>query len=270
MNTQVRRYARTAYWKLRRLRAASPSWTAVKSGPLHGCQLYLSPDAQWSAQMAQGDYDPYIYHEAITSGNLQGKTVWDVGAHIGYHTLGFAGLVGERGHVHAFEPNPANQVCLEGNVKRNFRLAGRIVVHAMALSGQDGTGTLITSPSIISGKSMGSHLEDALCPLTEEHYKDFGVQQVTMLRGDTLVERGISLPPAMMKVDVEGAEIDVLNGCRKILTTYRPIILAEIHNIVLMAGVQKLLFQMQYEVEVLHADPNEKSRCFILATPKSS
>ena len=56
------------------------------------------------------------------------------------------------------------------------------------------------------------------------------MQQVTMLRGDTLVERGISLPPAMMKVDVEGAEIDVLNGCRKILTTYRPIILAEIHD----------------------------------------
>ena len=150
MNTQVRRYARTAYWKLRRLRAASPSWTAVKSGPLHGCQLYLSPDAQWSAQMAQGDYDPYIYHEVITSGNLQGKTVWDVGALFGYHTLGFAGLVGEQGRVHAFEPNPANLAWLGGNVKRNSRLAGRIVVHAMALSGQDGTGTLYIQARVSS------------------------------------------------------------------------------------------------------------------------
>ena len=49
----------------------------------------------------------------------KGDIVLDLGANIGYYTLIFAKLVGEVGHVFAFEPDPSNFELLSKNVKEN-------------------------------------------------------------------------------------------------------------------------------------------------------
>jgi hypothetical protein len=49
----------------------------------------------------------------------RGDVVADVGAHIGYYTLSLARLVGEQGHVFAFEPTPATAALLKKNVAVN-------------------------------------------------------------------------------------------------------------------------------------------------------
>jgi FkbM family methyltransferase len=62
-----------------------------------------------------------------------GDTVLDIGANIGYYTLHFAQLVGEQGHVFAFEPDPDNFVLLAKNVEingyRNVTLIPKAVAH---------------------------------------------------------------------------------------------------------------------------------------------
>ncbi len=49
----------------------------------------------------------------------QGDTVLDIGAHIGYYTIIFSNLVGPKGHVYSFEPDPQNFSLLEKTVKEN-------------------------------------------------------------------------------------------------------------------------------------------------------
>lgn len=49
----------------------------------------------------------------------QGDVVLDIGAHIGYYTLIFAKLVGKKGRVYAFEPDPTNFALLKQNVEIN-------------------------------------------------------------------------------------------------------------------------------------------------------
>jgi FkbM family methyltransferase len=64
-----------------------------------------------------------------------GMTVADVGANVGYFTLLMADLVGPKGAVHAFEPNPAMAALLRQNLALNGFEA---TVHPIALSDRDG------------------------------------------------------------------------------------------------------------------------------------
>jgi FkbM family methyltransferase len=65
-----------------------------------------------------------------------GMTVVDLGANIGCYTLLAASLVGERGRVYAFEPDPANYALLEKNVKANDY--HNVVCRRQAVSNQTG------------------------------------------------------------------------------------------------------------------------------------
>ena len=69
-----------------------------------------------------------------------------------------------------------------------------------------------------------------------------------------------------MKIDVEGAEYLVLEGGTGLLEKYRPTLLIEIHSVLNMKNVSKILAKYNYAFEVLKED--RKSRCFIAASPK--
>ena len=108
--------------------------------------------------MVDGRYDKFMFEAAAGTGGIKDATVWDVGAHVGYHTLSFAAMVGPRGHVVAFEPNPANAARLRANVAGNPDLEDRITVAEMPLSGADGEQDFLFSSGVDSGKSQNSHL----------------------------------------------------------------------------------------------------------------
>ncbi len=61
-----------------------------------------------------------------------GAVVFDVGAHIGYHTVRFAALVGRSGRVYAFEPHPANVRLLRRNVERRGLAQVTLIPQAVA------------------------------------------------------------------------------------------------------------------------------------------
>lgn len=56
----------------------------------------------------------------------EGKVLFDVGAYVGYITLGFAKLVGAEGKVLAFEPNSGNRAWLESQRNKNTSVQDRI------------------------------------------------------------------------------------------------------------------------------------------------
>ena len=144
---------------------SDPQWLVVSGGPLQGhyMLLNLSASVLWQKEMLEGNYDAFIYNELSKLVPIEGATVWDVGAHIGYHSLAFAALVGASGHVVAFEPNPYNVDRFRQHLERNPELDKRITLMTCAMSSIDGEENFVFSSEIDNGRSSGSHLNQVFC-----------------------------------------------------------------------------------------------------------
>lgn len=154
------------------------------------------------------EYDKQnIFAERI----LPGKVIYDIGAHVGFYTLLSAELTGPRGRVFAFEPVPGNLYFL----KRHILLNKLVNVEVIEAAAADFTGTTFFSES-------SSGLEGSLSAN--------GDLEVNTVRIDDLVDQGKILPPDYVKIDVEGAELKVLNGASKTLTNYKPVIFLSTHG----------------------------------------
>ena len=128
-----------------------------------------------------------------------GGIVFDVGAHVGYHTLRFAALVGRGGRVFAFEPHAGNFRLLRRNVER--RALPQVTPIPHAVSDAPGRQSFHETPL-----SMGH----SLLPLKEHT----GHVEVTRTSLDHFVREQSIERADLIKIDVEGAEPEVLEGMR--------------------------------------------------------
>lgn len=149
---------------------------------------------------------------ALMQGLLKpGMAFFDVGAHIGQYTLLAAGLVGETGEVHSFEPNPETFTYLEANVRRN-RLHN-VRLNALALTDHEGEQTLYLGNLLTSLQKMPESSERT------------AVVRLSTL--DAYLAATHSMPD-MVKVDVEGAELAFLQGASTLFSCeHQPIMLVE-------------------------------------------
>lgn len=236
-------------------------WHRVVGGPLAGAEMCFSDVSQGSwREMVMGTFDGFLYRELAVRQDVKGLVCWDVGAHFGYHSLGFAALGAK---VVAFEPNPHNAARLRANLDRNPRLAARVSLRALALSNADGPSQFVQSADLAE-TSSGSHLADAVAPSPELVYENFERLPVMAARTDSLLAGG-EAPPAVMKIDVEGAEQLVLEGARELLRRHRPLLLLEVHHIRLMFHLRPLLEGFGYRLSLANETHAEPSRCFIIA-----
>jgi len=244
---------------------ARPAWYTVRAGPLAGAQLLLTRAEKGSWEdMIEGTFDSFFYEELPKHAELKGAVCWDIGAHIGYHSLAFAALGAE---VVAFEPNEHNAKVLRMHLEKNPALGRRIRHLALALADHDGEMTFVQS-SDMSGASSGSHLETGCEPL--KVYPGFDRVGVPVAQIDTLIEARSEKRPAILKIDVEGAEALVLRGGIGLLTSHKPLILMEVHHIRLLLEVQELLLRCGYRIKLLDPDHATPSRCFIMAQAHAS
>ena len=136
-----------------------------------------------------------------------GMTFFDVGAHFGQYTLVAAGLVGGSGAVHAFEPGPQQHEYLKRNVRLNG--LGQVCANFVALGESIGTVGFVVAPLRNLG---GSHVAPA----------DGGTLEVPMITLDMYChDSGVAAVHAM-KIDVEGAELQVLRGASETLARRPP------------------------------------------------
>jgi FkbM family methyltransferase len=135
-----------------------------------------------------------------------GMCMLDVGANIGFYTLVGARIVGRGGVVHAFEPNAVVRTELAANLELNgFH---NVVIHNEAMASQSGSVRFYVSTwsensgisSIIPGDGLSAAGEDVPCITLD----DFAA---------TLEPRHIDV----LKMDIEGAELDVIKGGRRLL-----------------------------------------------------
>jgi len=128
-----------------------------------------------------------------------GDVVLDIGANIGYYTLIFAKLVGKSGKVYAFEPEPSNLAILKKNIEindyKNVKVIDKVV------SNKNGIVRLY-----IAKQNKGGH---SICDKTNQY---IDVPSIKLDNNNFLNEK-----IDFIKIDVEGAEMLVLDGMTKLL-----------------------------------------------------
>jgi len=167
----------------------------------------------------QGQYEPNIYR--IAGSMIQnGDSVIDIGANVGLFTLFAAGRVGPQGCVLAIEPSPREFVRLQTNVRRN-RMDDRIVLNDFALSETPGWAQFTLASSYHSGLNAFT----ALFSPTAGSYQTIDVPVQNL---DGLVRRLSDRRVRLVKIDVEGAEYNILRGAGTVIRDHRPIWIIEI------------------------------------------
>jgi FkbM family methyltransferase len=134
---------------------------------------------------------------------VKGEIVWDVGAHAGASSYYFSIMVGQSGKVIAFEPDETNSVFLERNIERH-KLQNVFPIKR-ALSGKTGVARFNMDGSMSAG------LSDYLVYTDKKVSRDVE----TMTLEDAC--KNLGSIPTFVKMDIEGAEADVIATSRPFL-----------------------------------------------------
>jgi FkbM family methyltransferase len=165
-----------------------------------------------------GEWQPEVW-DALAASLSQDSVLLDVGAHIGIFTLKGARQVGSQGRVIAFEPNPETAALLRENISANH--LENVTVEEIACTDKPQLLTLFAAPTNNTGASSLSRANAA-----------YGASpRPFQVRGrpidDVIRELQLDRVDAM-KIDVEGAELQVLQGAQETLKRFHPRIVVEI------------------------------------------
>jgi FkbM family methyltransferase len=145
------------------------------------------------------------------------RTVLDIGANAGISALYFAASF-PQAQVHAFEPDPGNCELL----RLNAQACGRIHVHPFALGPRDGELALFDSDD---AANFGGFSAQAL-GVNPARSKKVPMRHA----GRCLAELGIRSID-LLKIDTEGAELDILTALEPALLGQTRVIMGELHGI---------------------------------------
>lgn len=185
-----------------------------RRGPsFHMAKGYRNPE------LALSGYEPTerkLISESLKA--KQGSPVFlDVGANIGLFTFPLLKELPQL-RVFAFEPHPRNARCFRETVQRNF--FSNVSLEQAALGGADGESFLFVDESDSGGHSI---LEDNLW----NNKQDTDCVKVPLLKLDTFVGQKNLERIDLLKIDVQGAEDEVLRGGMESLRKFRPDFLIE-------------------------------------------
>jgi FkbM family methyltransferase len=185
-------------WKIRGYCTISVCAHDIKFG------ISVLEDASPYFELYENRREPEVI--SVLCNTLKGGDIFfDVGAYYGYYTLIGSKLIGQSGHVFAFEPDPVARLKLERNIKMND--AHNIDIVPLALSNSSGKKAL-TAP--IFGKSISQISEMASDSLQSK------VDVNSTILDEFVYKHNIM--PTVIKIDVEGHEDKVFEGGQKVLS----------------------------------------------------
>ncbi len=149
-----------------------------------------------------------------------GMVFFDVGAHFGYYSLLASTLVGKAGAVHAFEPTPSTFEVLRRNtaMKPNVRVNNvALWSRAESLEFRD-YGTMYSAFNSIQAGEVEDNMREGVsgAPCTVQATS---VDEYVRITGAT---------PNFLKLDAEGAELNILAGMAETIRRARPILTVEV------------------------------------------
>ncbi len=161
----------------------------------------------------------------------EGMTCLEVGGNLGYYAVLESKIVGDKGKVIAIEPSPRNFSYLKHNLEQQNR--SNYEVYNFACGDQEGEVKFLVSDKsnrcmvIENGEEIPSDLEVIKIPIKklDIFLKEKGIEKIDFIR-----------------MDVEGYEMNILEGAMKLLTKFKPIMLDEVHKMIMGDDLTKKFF----------------------------
>ena len=181
-----------------------------------------------------------------------GEVFFDVGAHYGWMSIRAASRVGRTGHVVCFEPSPVLVGIL--NYHKRVNRVAQMTIDARAVSDQDSeSATLFLLNEGLSSRNSLTIGSDNAPFVSPPEKTVLTVSTVTL---DSYC-RESGLIPSLVKIDVEGAELMVLEGARQLMANYHPDLIVAVHPYWLPPGqnseqVFDLLTRHGYHLQESH------------------
>jgi FkbM family methyltransferase len=207
--------------------ALLPSWVQVPivGGPLRGWRWFVGADGV-GIGLGLKDTNKHPIFGAILK---EGDVVFDVGARFGFYSLLAARLAGGLGQVFAFEPLPPRHGYIDGHLAINH-------VHNV---------TLIRSA--VGRRSSELSVGLSAAGNSTQRSPDVRVDTVSL---DDLWNSGVVPAPHIIKIDVDGRELDILRGAERLLVACRPVLWISTSEGE-STKTDRFLSELGYQVEVL-------------------
>lgn len=205
----------------------SGDWVDFPIQPKHSaaqtCRIRLTRD-HFSQRLMRETLERGESYEVDTSRLLltalrPGDLFMDIGAHVGYFSILGAVAVGPEGHVIAVEANPDNAEQLSGNLLENGFT--HVVHHQAAAGAKPGLATFFLNSDNDGGHALwevGRH------PWNKQSRVDDQKLEVEVTTLDVLAK---GMTPRAIKIDTEGAELDILRGAPELLARHPDFIVCE-------------------------------------------
>jgi protein O-GlcNAc transferase len=209
----------------------------------NGQRYYINcHDGDWisNALLSTGKFYEYQWLSMLSPDSIRGTAILDIGANIGNHSIFFTHVLGA--NVIAFEPMKENLARLEANAMAH----GFAVINAIVGDG---------------GKYGIAEVTNGNYGATKYDINDQGRAS---LKIDSMGINNISL----IKIDVEGMELSVLNGAKETITSNRCIVVFECTDEDKYKEIEQYFSDISYDVAVL-IKMNDKPSMYI-ATPKKT
>jgi FkbM family methyltransferase len=210
----------------------------------------------WGAQafaLITGTHEMPV-QEALRRHLPQGGVLIDVGSNIGGMALIAAAIVGPEGQVVALDPQTECVEATRANAERNG-FAHLSAVRAAAGDRMGEAEIIVVADSLWTrAASVG------------EHELEVRRDRAPMTTLDELVASGGCRRPDIVKIDVEGAELDVLAGMQRLLADVRPIVICEMHGkneefVAAMVAAGYRVSNLDSPEPIASGDPNAHALC---------
>jgi FkbM family methyltransferase len=244
-------------WRYAPVRAAFARMTTLLSEdvicrvPEFDGTFQISPRSHLFQRIAEvGFYEPHIAAH-FRANIVPSRDIIDVGANVGFFTVAGARNL-TSGRILAAEPTGRAFRRLEANIARNG-VGDRAIPFNGLVGAERGTGTIhsVADREEYSSVHEIEHFSVRDEPRTEETVPRETIDALVAMHG---------LDPALIKVDVEGGELEVFLGARQTLEHYRPVIISEIWPSKHGGEILRLLESCGYAV----ADAQDPTQAFQL------
>lgn len=210
MNRRIKSY-------LRRLSPRAIRQHLILAGPLRGCSIVTSWHDYPAAILGRTER-PLL--EWFTKNVNLGETWLDMGAHYGYTAIALSRLVGQQGRVFAFEPMVSTAACLART--RQLNDFPQLIILPLGLA----------APGTLEMKQLPvtRGMVDSTLPKDEGHTE--WQETIMVVRFDWLWSRicGGNQRIDGVKIDVQGMELEALQGMRGSLSEWKPRLVIEFHS----------------------------------------